>query len=130
MVFRVKILDSSFLISFYLTEDTNHENALKLAEENKNETMLLCDVILFETLTILNYKKNINFAKYAFNELLENKNIRFFHLTDAEKDEILNGFFNQRIKLSFQDVSVIYLANKGKSEALAFDKGILDNIAK
>lgn len=127
-VFRVKILDSSFLISFYLSEDSNHGKALLLAKENKEETMLISDVILYETLTVLNYKRNIQFAKEAYDEIMRSKNIRFFHLTDREKDEILTEFFNYSTKLSYPDASVIYLAKKGRSNALAFDKQILEEI--
>ena len=126
MVFLVIVLDSSFLIAFYLAQDSQHKNALKLAEQNIEETALLSETILFETLTVLNYKAGIELAKEAYQELMANKYVRFFHFTELEKDEILNEFFNQKSKLSFADVSVIYLARKSKSKVLAFDDGILN----
>lgn len=125
-MFHVIVLDTSFLVSFYLSQDANHENALKLAEQNAEETMLLSDVVLFETLTILNYRAGIARAKEAYDELLGNKYIRFFHFSEMEKNETLALFFAQeKGKLSFADASVVYLAKKGKSKVLAFDEVIL-----
>lgn len=127
-VFLVIVLDTSFLISFYLTSDPNHKKALESAEANKNEIALLSEIILFETLTVLNYKAGFELTKESYNELMSNKQIRFFYFTDQEKDEILQQFFdsNKLKKLSFADVSVIYLAKKSKSEVLAFDEGIIN----
>jgi len=124
----VIVLDTSFLVSFYLTQDVNHEAALKLAEENESETMLLSEVILFETLTVLNYKGGLQLAKEAYDELMANKQIRFFHFTELEKEEITELFFKQTVKLSFADVSVIYLARKSKLKALAFDNTIMNEV--
>ena len=124
-MFHVIVLDTSFLVSFYLTHDVNHEPALKLAEENNPETMLLSEVILFETLTVLNYKGDLQLANEAYSELMANKQIRFFHFTELEKDEITELFFKQNVKLSFPDVSVVYLAKKSKSKVLAFDEKIM-----
>lgn len=120
------VLDTSFLVSFYLSEDTNHENALKLAEQNAEETMLLSDVILFEVLTVLNYKAGISRAKEAYDELLGNKYVQFFRFTEIEKNDILAQFFAQeKSKISFADASVVYLAKRGKTKVLAFDEVIL-----
>lgn len=128
-MFLVIVLDTSFLVSFYLSEDANHGNALKLAEQNAEETMLLSDVVLFETLTVLNYKADIGRAKEAHDELLGNKSIKFFHFNEAEKNEILAQFLAQgKSKLSFADASVIYLAKRGKTKVLAFDEVILKRV--
>lgn len=124
-MFLVIVLDTSFLVSFYLTQDIKHKAALKLAEENESETMLLSEVILFETLTVLNYKGGLKLAKEAYDELLSNKQIKFFHFTELEKEEITELFFKQNAKLSFADVSVIYLATKSKLKTLTFDEIIM-----
>ncbi len=120
------VLDTSFLVSFYLSEDINHRKALKLAEENAQEMMLLSEIILFETLTVLNYKAGIARAREAHDELLGNKSIRFFNLSEIEKNEILELFFAQEnSKLSYADISVIYMAKRGKAKILTFDEVIL-----
>ena len=124
MVFPVIILDSSFLISFYLTEDENHSKALTLAEKSSSETMLLSDVVLSETLTVLNYKKGLEFSKEAYEELMSNKYIKFFRFTELEHEEILDLFFKQKFKLSFADSSVVYLAKKSNSKVLGFVRNI------
>ena len=126
MVSPVIVLDTSFLVSFYLSEDVNHEKALELAEQNAKETMLLSDVILFEMLTVLNYKAGIARAREAHDELLGNRSIRFFYLSEIEKDEILGLFFAQgKSRLSYADVSVAYMAKRGKAKVLTFDEIIL-----
>jgi len=128
-VFLVIVPDTSFLVSLYFSSDINHQQALKLAEENKNEIMLLSDIILFETLTVLLYKEGLQLCNIVYNHLMQNKNVRFFHFTDQEKDEIIKVFFSQtNSKLSLPDISVLYLTNKSKSKVLAFDEDILNKI--
>ncbi|MBI2079438.1 PIN domain-containing protein [Candidatus Micrarchaeota archaeon] len=125
------VLDTSFLISLYLSEDSNHEKAYNQMESNKNEITLLSDLILFETLTVLNYKKGIEFTKEVYRDLITNKNVRNFYFTEKEREDILIKFFEiKQNKLSLQDVSVIYLAKKSNSEILAFDERMIKEVKR
>jgi len=127
----VIVLDTSFLVSFFLSSDVNHEKALNFAKKYKDEEILLTDIILYETLTVLNYKKDIDFCKEIYGELTSNRQIRLFSFSDAEISDILNLFFEQKklkSKLSIQDISVIYLTNKTKSDLLCFDVGVISAI--
>ncbi len=120
------VLDTSFLVSFFLNGDSNHAKALELALKNKDEDMLLSDIILYETLTVINYKGGIELAKEAHGQLERNRQIHSFRFTDVEADEIVSMFFAQKKrKLSFADVSVLYLANKSSAKILSFDEELL-----
>ena len=126
----VIVLDTSFLVSFFLPSDENHEKALLMAADNKSEDMILSDMILHETLTVLNYKGGIKLAKEANEDLMRNHYVFFVRLKEEETKEILSMFFDQSKKLSVQDFSVIYLAKKTNSKVLAFDDKIVKSVNK
>jgi predicted nucleic acid-binding protein len=86
MVFHVIVLDTSLLVSFYLTSDSNHDKAITIAEKNSNETLFLSEIILFETRTVLNYRGGMALPKEAYEKLPHNEKSRFFHCTDEEMD--------------------------------------------
>ncbi|MBI5224079.1 PIN domain-containing protein [Candidatus Micrarchaeota archaeon] len=121
----MKVLDTSFLVALYLPNDSNYKKAISMASRISDEELLLCDVILFETLTVLKYKATSELCKTAYEELTQNKNIRFFSFTESERTEILKLFLCQTKKLSTADVSLIYLAKKTKCEIVTFDSEIL-----
>lgn len=121
----MKVIDSSFLVAFYIPSDQFHARASTLAKEVANESLLLSDLILFETLTVLNYRLGPKEAKRAYEEITNNSNIVVTNFSDTEKREILAVFFSQiGRKLSVQDCSVIYQARKHNIEPLTFDGGI------
>ena len=125
MVFPVMVLDSSFLVSLFLPEDSNNLKALSLFEKHRGDEMLLTDIVLFETLTILAYKKSASFAKDAYRDLLSNRKLHLLYLNENEKKEILESFLEQNGKLSVEDISVIHSCKKALAKPLAFDREIL-----
>ena len=121
----MKVIDSSVLVALFFSEDAFHEGAKKLMNQHALETVLLSDVITFETLTVLNYYMGIEKTQKAYEELLNNKYIVHTTFSEDEKREILAIFFSQiGKKLSVQDCSVAYLARKHHIGALSFDRGI------
>ena len=126
----MKVLDTSFLISLYITRDQNHLKAMKMAEDNKNEEMILSDMILFETLTVLRYKGYPGLDGEAYRELNSNRQVRIFEFNNLEKQEIIKRFLNEKRKLSIADISVIYLAQKTVCEMLTFDEEMMRNNKK
>lgn len=127
MVFPVIVLDSSFIVSLFLPEDDNHAKAEQLMSEKKEEDMFLSDLVLFETLTVLSYKKGGAFAQDVYEDLSANRKIHLFNLNEQEKGDILHIFFSLA-KMSIEDASVIYLAKKTNSEALCFDRQIIQHL--
>lgn len=124
MVFPVIILDSSFLVSLFRNADANSMKARMLARENSNEQMLLNDLVLFETLTIIAYKDGTARAKAVYDEIATHRNINIYHLSPEEKNGALEQFFSQKGKLGAVDISVLYLAKKCSAGILAFDEQI------
>ena len=121
----MKVLDSSFLVSFYLEKDTNCAKAKEQMELEEETELVLPENILHETLTVLSCRQDIALAKQAYLELIQNQNIQIYHFTKNEIQEILDLFFTLGRKLSVPDVSVIYLSKRLNAEALAFDEEII-----
>lgn len=130
MVFRVIVLDSSFLVSLFLPHDENHARALGLFEKHRSDEMLVTDIILFETLTVLNYKAGVEFAKNAYGQMVANRKLQVVYLNEAERREILEDFFAQKEKMSMEDVSIIRACRKTLSTVLSFDKKLVGKIRK
>src|SRR5271157_2372175 len=124
MVFHVKVLDTSFIVSLFLVQDMNHQNAEELAQNNLDEQLLLPEPILQETLTVILYKVGIEKCREVYDRLVHNKQIEVVRFNQNESEEMARMFLDQKTKLSFQDMSVVYLSKKSKSMALTFDTGI------
>ena len=124
-MFPVKVLDTSFLVSLFLAQDSNHQDAEDLAQKNLDEQLLLPEPILHETLTVILYKSGIEKCREVYDRLVHNKQIEVVRFNQNESEEMAEMFLDQKTKLSFQDISVVYLSKKSKSKALAFDTGIL-----
>ena len=121
----MKVLDTSFLASFFLPKDSNHAKAEQQMAAEAETPLVLPEVILHETLTILSCRQDISLAKQAYLELIQNQKIQIYHFTAQETQEILDLFFALGRKLSVPDVGVIYLSRRLNAEVLAFDGEIL-----
>jgi len=53
-------LDTNFLVSFFIEEETDHERAIKLMESIKNEEKIISKLIIAETINLLNKKLKVN----------------------------------------------------------------------
>lgn len=125
MVTSMMVLDTSFLVSFYRLSDENNQKARATLHEKEREGFLLPSTILFETVSVLNYKEGFEKAREAYDDLVSNEDIEIYYLNETEQDRVLQEFFFHTGKVSVADACVIYLSKKNKMEALAFDKGIL-----
>ncbi|MCX6772646.1 MAG: PIN domain-containing protein [Candidatus Micrarchaeota archaeon] len=119
------ILDSSLLVSFFRESDSNNLEATQLLKKHENESLVLPESILFETLTVLIYKDGVANAKATYEKLTSNKQVLVHYFSVDEKREIVLQLLAQTTKISFEDMSVIYLAHKTDSEVLAFDDKII-----
>ena len=123
------VADSSFFVSFFLEGDANNLKALAIFEGNLEE-ILLPEIILFETLTVLDYKRGIEKSREAYGKICANRQIRIFQFAEDERRPILEEFFQAGGKLSVADACVAYLAKKTGSNVLSFDEGIAKALAK
>jgi len=115
------VIDTSLIISYFLSEDPLHENALKLFTEKDifNQYINCSDFVLSEILTVAIYKWWINFSKFIFDTI--NK-LDHFQLHKQDIQYIINNTFFLKEKISICDVSWIILAIHTWSELLTFDK--------
>ena len=125
------VIDSSFLVSFYHSGDSNHAKAIALAKDASGEEKVLSDIILLESLTVLGSRAGMMCAKKALEELVSNTSIRMFYFSEDERMGIINEFMAQaKCRLSTADISVIQLAKKSGSAILAFDKNLVKEAKK
>ena len=130
MVFPVKVIDTSYLLSFFIADDENHAKAMKISAENEQEDFVLPNAILHETLTVLNYKRGLEDCKRAYKEITGNKQVTVNFIGEKEQNDIVKWFLENGKGLSIGDASVICAANRLNCEALAFDKDLLRRISR
>jgi len=130
MVFPVIIFDTSFLVSFYHTGDSNHAKAMEIATSLENEEKMLPDTILFETITVLIYRAGMETAKNAYFELTSDPKTGFLHFDRQEREEIITELLERHDKLSSADMSVAYLARKMGAKILSFDRNLNKAVGK
>lgn len=121
---HVIVLDTSFLVSLFLDEDSNNSRAMGLFQKHREDEMLLTDEILFETLSVLNVKGGMELARLAYRELVANSKLTFLYLNESERKEILNEFLEQKGNLSVADISVVHACRKTLSKPLSFDRAL------
>jgi len=118
------IADSSFLVSLFLPEDMNHENAKK--EYTKYDEYLLIPVcVLEETVNVLIYKRGFDFSLRVSDELLQNERIIVYYPDEDEILETIELMNKTKKKMSMIDYEVAYFAVQKKEALLCFDKQIL-----
>jgi len=117
------LFDTSFLISLLDIDDVNHSKALKIISglEIWKIRFFINDVILNETLTVLNYKKWFEFLE-KFESFLEEIKVIYLSWNNEE----YTSFFKLILwKVSVADASVIYDWFKHNLVILSFDKEML-----
>lgn len=69
-------IDTSAWIAYFDKKDTNHESALKIWQQMKQEKAILCttDYILDEMLTLLKIRANSDVALIAANAIMQSQN--------------------------------------------------------
>lgn len=121
------VLDSSFLVAYFLEMDANNAKAIGLAERHEKESLLLPDLVLYETLTLICYRKGAQGAREAYEKISGNSQILLHDFSAEEKREILDRFLSQKGKLGFVDVAILHLAEKTGSGIISFDRQLLKN---
>ena len=118
------IADSSFLISLYSPEDTNHAKAKEFFEKNEKEILIPFEV-LTETFTFLNSAKGIETVRKIYPELQQSKQ---FHIAQPLErpmhEKAFRRFLSQakEEKLSYVDCVQLTLAKEKAIKIITFDK--------
>lgn len=115
----MKVVDSSVYVSAFLEDDVHHAKAVELLEKI-SETVLVPYGIFSEVITVLTYKASPEraeaFAQYILSE-------DHFTLVDGNTFEEYVFWKNFPFKkISFIDISCIFLSLRYSAELLSFDE--------
>ncbi len=114
------IVDTSFLIAFFLNEDELHEKAINNFK-NVNGHLIIPDRVLEETFTVLCYKKGVVYSLEVINKLKNNKDIIIYKIDYKESELIFEFVADIKKKFSFVDYIILYLALNTHEKLLCFD---------
>ena len=123
-------LDTTFVVGLFVSNDDWHESAVKVYNEIRNEKLVISNLVIAETVTIL---KN----KLQTKDILEiYRNIpNFFHVVDDNDlyDAAMNEFVKYDSSISFFDAMYVAIMKKEDILKIAsfdsdFDK--VDNLIR
>ncbi len=121
------VADSSFLVALFLPNDANHDGAVEKFSQILDK-VFIPNIILYETLTVINYKGGSEEKRTAYNKIINNKSFVIGALSNDELAGVLEDFLSYNSKLSFEDTAVVSLATKLKTSTLDFDEGIMKTL--
>ena len=123
-------LDTTFVVGLFVSNDDWHDSAVKVYNEIRNEKLVISNLVIAETVTIL---KN----KLETKDILEiYRNIpNFFHVVDDNDlyDAAMNEFVKYDSSISFFDAMYVAIMKKEDIFKIAsfdsdFDK--VDNLIR
>ncbi|TSC57721.1 MAG: hypothetical protein Greene041679_265 [Parcubacteria group bacterium Greene0416_79] len=124
MEHKTIIVDSSFLVAFYITNDSQHVVAVntvrKLAGIEK--TLVIHPYVIQEVATILTYRVGVALAISFLDDITVSERVIIPTVNTEQEIE-----FFRRIgrKMSFVDTALVNVARQMRAAVLTFDKQIL-----
>jgi predicted nucleic acid-binding protein len=122
MVSSTVVVDSSVLVAFYLTDDSQHDNAVQVLSEVREMNMLLHPFVIQEVVTVLTYRSGVALAKNFVSDVQQADNV---FITNLNVEADLSAFKKLRLKISLADIAVVSLASEQKAQLLTFDQQML-----
>ncbi|MFA4815448.1 MAG: PIN domain-containing protein [Candidatus Gracilibacteria bacterium] len=125
------ILDTSFLIAFFRTNDVHHAAAIDAAETYREKTKIVSFLVFQEFVSILNRKVSTEFASTLSRLLLSGENnLEIYKLDEANLENVLKlyGELGPHT-FSYVDVSLIHLSKELELPVLTFDKDLAEALA-
>ena len=113
------IFDSNIWIAYLNKSDSTHQQALKLFQETNIKDILITEYLLLEIVTVLKQIQGYKFA-HKFIQQVTDENISFIESKNFYAKTLLLFQSLGEDKLSFVDVSLLYLSEKHKVKT--FDK--------
>jgi predicted nucleic acid-binding protein len=115
------IFDSNIWIAYLNKSDSTHEQALKLFQGTNIKDILITEYLLLEIVTVLKQIQGYKFA-HKFIQQVTDENISFIESKNFYAKTLLLFQSLEEDKLSFVDVSLLYLSEKHKVKT--FDKSL------
>lgn len=117
-----KVIDSSVYVSLFLKNDSNHEQALQIFQNLGEINILIPYLIYQETLTVLSNKFSLELAS-LFDTMIHEDD-RFILIAPEIADEIIFWREN-KVQISYIDISLIHTCIKHKAALVSFDQEML-----
>ncbi|MGL4669118.1 MAG: PIN domain-containing protein [Methanobacteriaceae archaeon] len=110
-------LETSFLVNFFVEKVQNHKRALKIMENINEKEIVISEMVIYETLTVLRKLKQNDETVNRIYEKLTEMNVyedRIYY-SNALEDTLINnvGFFD--------NLSHILMINNEINEIASFD---------
>ncbi|WP_067043356.1 type II toxin-antitoxin system VapC family toxin [Methanobrevibacter sp. YE315] len=123
-------LDTTFVVGLFVSNDDWHESAVKVYDEIKNEKLVISNLVIAETVTILKNKLKTKDILEIYRNLPN-----FFYVVDDSSlyDEAMNEFVRYDSTISFFDAMYVAIMKKEDILKIAsfdsdFDK--VDNLIR
>lgn len=118
-------LDTTFVVALFVSNDDWHESAVRVYDEIRNEKLVISNLVIAETVTIL---KN----KLKTKDIMEiYRNIpNFFHVVDDNSlyGEAMNEFVKYDSTISFFDAMYVAVMKKEDIIKIASFDSDFDNV--
>ncbi len=120
--YRKYLLDTSFLVSLWIPEDSLHEKAHELFQDISHEVLLIHPYVIHEVITVLAYKNKQKEIATFITFFQESQNINVLSL-DIKNECSLYLKYNK--KMSLIDIILTDLAKMYSYNLVTFDKQML-----
>lgn len=122
------IFDSNVWVAFFNKEDSQNKKALEIVIKEK-DNIAITEYIILEVSSILALKAEKNIADKFLEFILNNNNIKvLLSSNDFFYNTVENFIKTESKKLSFVDISLLYLSNT--CQIITFDKDLAKIIKK
>lgn len=122
------IFDSNVWVAFFNKEDSQNKKALEIVIKEK-DNIAITEYIILEVSSILALKAGKNIADKFLEFILNNNNIKvLLSSNDFFYNTVENFIKTESKKLSFVDISLLYLSNT--CQIITFDKDLAKIIKK
>lgn len=123
MIYNKIILDSCVFIALYNENDEFHNEAISIFEFYKDNIILVSNYVIQEVTTVLTYKFWKQKADLFIDDIMNSNNIL---ILQSDTFEEMKFFKTINSKMSFTDISLLYLSIKQDSLLITFDKQLLN----
>ena len=124
------IADSSFLIGLFSESDIFHDRATEDFASSQTQILLIPDRVLEEMMTVLTYKKGIQFSLEAVEKIQANSRFEIVALDKNDCAAIFALAKKTGRSLGFTDYAVAYFCCRDRSFPMAYDKQLLSVVLK
>lgn len=119
------ILDSSYLIAYYVGTDSQHKKAHEIKNDFSNKDKFVTTGVVHEVCNFLFYKAKLpEVANIFVQNIIEAKNIKVLESNSyLELFNFINN--NKNLKLSYTDISLLFYESFYGFDLVTFDRNLL-----